>query len=307
MPAAADPWLPAPAVARALYGAVDLHCHTSPSPFPRRITTAEAVRDGARIGMRAVLAKSHHHDTVTDLLALAPWLKGESTASYGGIALNSPVGGMNPSAVALSLRLGGRAVWAPTISAAQHLHRAEKHDGFPEAGFDLLIRPVSVLDERGELSATSREITGLVAEAGAMLAGGHLDPAQMIALFSQARADGVRRLLVQHPDYIVEAGEAELERLLSLGAFVEHEIAMYHPQATGPVWPISRLLDWIERVGAARTVICSDLGQQGNPLPVDGYLHIGEQLLRHGVSEYDLRTMICVNTAYLLGLEDTPA
>ena len=43
----------------------------------------------------------------------------------------------------------------------------------------------------------------------------------------------------------------------------------------------------------------------GNPLPVDAYLLIVEQLLDHGISEADIRQMICRNTAFLLGLEET--
>jgi hypothetical protein len=96
-----------------------------------------------------------------------------------------------------------------------------------------------------------------------------------------------------------------LEELVGLGAFVEHEIAMYHPGVSAPRWPIQRLVDWIERIGPKHTVIDSDLGQEGNPLPVDGYIYIVEQLLDHGVSERDLRQMICRNTAYLLGLEES--
>ena len=57
-------------VARVLEGAVDLHVHTTPSPFPRRFDAVEAARLAAEAGFRAIVVKSHHHSTVTDLLAL---------------------------------------------------------------------------------------------------------------------------------------------------------------------------------------------------------------------------------------------
>ena len=53
-------------------------------------------------------------------------------------------------------------------------------------------------------------------------------------------------------------------------------------------------------------MISSDLGQKGNPLPVDGYIHIATALLDHGVPETDIRRMICDNPAFLLGLEEKP-
>ena len=48
-------------------------------------------------------------------------------------------------------------------------------------------------------------------------------------------------------------------------------------------------MDWIERIGPERTVIASDLGQKGNPLPVDGYIYLIGALLDHGVAEKDIR------------------
>jgi hypothetical protein len=60
------------AVDSLLIGAVDLHCHSGPSPMPRRITHAEAARQADEAGFRAIVAKCHYHDTVTDILAMAP-------------------------------------------------------------------------------------------------------------------------------------------------------------------------------------------------------------------------------------------
>jgi len=297
---------PSPALLKVLTGAVDLHTHSGPSPFPRRINHVEASYDAARIGMRAILIKSHHHNTVMDLLAMRDLLADAPTPAYGGVALNSEVGGINPSAVAVAIKMGGRAVWGPTVSAAQHIAAHSHDDGFPTAGSDLEEKVESVFDETGDVSAETVRVTQLIAKADIMLSGGHLDVESQKALFATAQENGVRRILLHHPDFIVGASENDVEELLSYGAFVEHEMSMYHPGVPAPGWPISRLIDWIERVGPERTVIDSDLGQEGNPLPVDGYLYVTQQLLDHGISEKDVRQMMCHNTAYLLGLEDSP-
>jgi hypothetical protein len=171
---------------------------------------------------------------------------------------------------------------------------------------DLLETEVSVYGDDGEVSAETVKVTQLVAQAGAILTGGHLDGPQTLALFTTAKANGVTRLIVHHPDFIVGATDAELEEMIGLGAFVEHELAMYHPDVPAPAWPIDRLVGWIEKFGPDKTIISSDLGQKNNPLPVDAYFFVIGHLLDSGISETDIRQMICKNTAYLAGLEDSP-
>ncbi len=301
---AEDALTASPAVLKVLDGTVDLHCHSGPSPFPRRLNHVDASWDGARINMRAILVKSHHHNTVMDLLAMESQLAEAPTPVYGGVALNTEEGGINPSAVALSLGMGGRCVWAPTVSSAQHLRAHNHDDGFPAAALDLLEKEVSIFDAKGDVSADTVTVTKLVADAGALLASGHLDGPSMLALFETAKENGVTRMMLQHPDFIVQDTDDEIQAAIDLGAFVEHELAMYHPQVEAPRWPIERLIAHIERFGPEHTVINSDLGQKVNPLPVDGYILIIGQLLEHGISEKDIRTMICDNTAFLLGLEE---
>jgi hypothetical protein len=296
---------PTPALLKVLDGAVDLHCHSGPSPFPRRLDHVEASHDGARINMRAILCKSHHHNTVMDLLAMGPRLATAPTPMYGGVALNSEVGGVNPSAVAVAITMGGRCVWGPTVSAAQHIAAHRHDDGFPSATGNLYEKEVSIFDASGDVSAETDLVTRLVADADILLTGGHLDGESMKAFFKTAAGNGVRRILLHHPDFIVEAAEQDIEEMLGYGAFVEHELSMYHPQVPAPRWPIERLVDWIRKIGPERTVLNSDLGQVGNPLPVDAYLLIVQQLLDHGIAADDVRQMICRNTAYLLGLEET--
>ena len=297
--------VPSAALLKVLDGAVDLHVHSGPSPFPRRLNHVEASYDAARINMRALLIKSHHHNTVMDLLAMRDLLKDAPTPTYGGVALNSEVGGVNPSAVAVAIQMGGRAVWGPTVSAAQHIKAHSHDDGFPTAGSNLEEKEESIWAADGNVSAEAVRVTQLVGEAGIMLTGGHLDAESMKAFFATAKENGVRRLILHHPDFIVNASETDVEELLSYGAFVEHEMSMYHPDVVAPGFPISQLVDWIRKIGPERTVIDSDLGQKINPLPVDGYIYVIQQLLDHGIPEKDIRQMICRNTAYLLGLEET--
>ncbi|WNF00905.1 DUF6282 family protein [Streptomyces luomodiensis] len=291
-------------VARILRGSVDLHCHSGPSPFPRRFDHVEAAIDAQeRLGMRAMVVKSHHHNTVMDVLAMAPRLRDLNIEVYGGIALNSFVGGLNPHAVRMSLRMGGKVVWFPTMSSGRHIECHREGDGFPTETVPLTCERIDIQDSSGELRPEVDEILDVVAETGALLSGGHMYPDSIRQLFEAAKAKGIRRLIVNHPNFVIGAEPEQCREFVALGAFIEHEVGMYDPEGHMH-WDPRSLLEWIERIGPEHTVISSDLGQAANPKPVDAYLRVCGALLDLGLPETDLRRMTCDNPAYLLGLDD---
>jgi hypothetical protein len=295
-------------VARVLRGSVDLHVHPAPSPLPRRIDAVEATRAAEGIGMRAIVVKSHHHSTVTDVLALGRnGLDGLPVRVFGGIALNSAVGGLNPHAVDLALKLGGRIVWFPTIASPQHIahHAAHPDLKFPKLSVHVRgERPVDVFDESGELRPEVHDIIGLIKEHDAILASGHMAPDRTLAVFEAARAAGVTRLLVNHPNFVVEATHEQGRRFVELGAVIEHSLCMYDDRSGFYNWDIDVLLGWIGAVGAERSTLGSDLGQMNNPLPSEAFTRIVGQLLDAGLSEGDVTAMVRQNPARLLDLAD---
>ena len=294
-------------VARVLKGSVDLHVHPAPSPLPRRVDAVEAAQAAESIGMRAIVVKSHHHSTVTDVLALGRDLNGLPVKVFGGIALNSAVGGLNPYAVDLALKLGGRIVWFPTIGSPQHIahHAAHPDLKFPKLAVHVREeRPIDVLDENGELRPEVHDIIGLIKEHDAILASGHMAPDRILAVFEAAHAAGVTRLLVNHPNFVVEATHEQGRRFVELGAVIEHSLCMYDDRSSFYNWDIDVLLGWIGAVGADRSTLGSDLGQMKNPLPSEAFTNIVGQLLDAGLGEADVEAMVRRNPARLLDLED---
>jgi Family of unknown function (DUF6282) len=295
-------------VARVLRGSVDLHVHPAPSPLPRRIDAVEAAAAAEDIGMRAIVVKSHHHSTVTDVLALGRHgLDGSPVRVFGGIALNSAVGGLNPHAVDLALKLGGRIVWFPTIASPQHIahHAAHPDLKFPKLAVHVRAEaPVDVLDEHGELVPEVHEIIGLIREHDAILASGHMAPDRILAVFEAAHAAGVTRLLVNHPNFVVEATHEQGRRFVELGAVIEHSLCMYDDRSSFYNWDIDVLLGWIRAVGTDRTTLGSDLGQRSNPLPSEAFTRIVGELLAAGLSEAEVTSMVRTNPARLLDLAD---
>jgi Family of unknown function (DUF6282) len=92
-----------PEVTDILRGAVDLHVHPGPSPFPRRLTLLQAAQQAAGAGFAAIVVKSHHHSMVTEVIAVDQTVGGLPLPVYSGIPLNSTVGGLNVHAVETQL------------------------------------------------------------------------------------------------------------------------------------------------------------------------------------------------------------
>lgn len=288
-----------------LAGAVDLHVHPGPSPFPRRVDAGKAATAAATAGMAAVVLKSHHHCTAFEVKTLEPYGLGEADVDvYGGIVLNSHVGGLNPNAVNLSLGMGGRMVWLPTISSPAHIAHTRQNAGhFPTSTMHLLPdAPVEVFDNAGQIRRELRDILRLIAEADAVLASGHLAAGEVIKVFSAAREEGVQRLVVNHPNFIVDAQPDEVRRMTELGAYVEHAASHYHERSTFRMFDIGVLVDWVEMVGLDRSILASDLGQANNPLPTEGLRDVALELLEHGMTDDQVHALLAVNPARVLGL-----
>jgi hypothetical protein len=285
-----------------LEGAVDLHVHPSPSPYPRRIDPIGAAEAAAAAGMRAIVLKSHHSDTAALIAALREHgLDQTGVEVHGGVVLNSQVGGINPHAVSLSLAMGGRVVWLPTISSPAHL-ASSGH--FPTATVELIEeQPIDVWGGDGELLPELRTILGLIADADAVLASGHVPPRSIVDSFEAAREAGVRRLLVNHPNFIADVGSEDARRLVELGAYVEHEVSMYDESSRFHAFAIETLEEWIELAGPERTILASDLGQANNPLPPESLERIGERLLGNGLAAARVHDLLAANPARLLGLD----
>jgi hypothetical protein len=291
------------AVDNLLIGAVDLHCHSGPSPMPRRITHAEAAKQADEAGFRAIVAKCHYHDTTTDILGMAPLLEGLRVQVFGGIALNSQNGGLNPFAVDRCLKMGGKVIWFPTISSHAHLCHAA-HDEQVRAHFQprgmMQSEEISIFGDDGDLKPEVHQIIGQAKDAGALISTGHLGPEPARALVEAAAAAGHRQLILSHPNFVVEVERQQAAELAGLGAVIEHELGMYHNERR---FKFSVLLDWINFVGPERTSLGSDLGQVNNPLPMEAYRQIVANLLDSGISDKDIQLMIRDNPARLIGLD----
>jgi len=75
------------------------------------------------------------------------------------------------------------------------------------------------------------------------------------------------------------------------------------PEGQGAGAGLDGIADAIRQVGPALSILSSDLGQQGNPLPPDGFGLFIQALRARGFSDRDLDVMSKQNPAKLLGLQ----
>lgn len=286
-----------------LHGAIDLHTHSAPSIFDRLLDDVGLAEQARAAGMRAVLYKAHEQDTTGRAALVRRAVPG--IEAFGGVVLNHAVGGLNPAAVDASIKLGGRMVWMPTMSAQHHVeffggsHFGTRMRGNTPAG---PARGLTVLDPAGALRPEVREILGLVAAAGICLSTGHLSLAEIRVLVAAAREAGVQRVLVTHPDLALSGiPVADQRALAEAGAILEKDV-----NTLGPPWhstTIEAMVRSIREVGPARCVLATDYGQLHSPAPVEGLRIFVQLCLEQGISEAEVGTMVADNPARLLGLD----
>jgi Family of unknown function (DUF6282) len=288
-----------------LTGAVDLHCHSGPSVMPRYFDHYEAMQEASDAGVRALLIKDHYYSATPVTVMLNKHFSHLKVTLLSGVPLNNQSGGLNLYAVEHGIALGAKLVWMPTFSSKNHIahHRDGAAPNFPSSKKAMLSPvPVHVVDDAGKLLPEVLPILDLVAEHDVVLSSGHLNISEIWPLFEEAIKRGVKRLICNHPTFVVDATLPDITRLAGMGVFIEHSMCMFAENSKFKLFEPETLKGLIEAAGVDRTILGSDLGQAGNPRLVDGFLNVIEICLDLGYSEAEVRKMVSTNAVNLVGL-----
>jgi hypothetical protein len=278
-----------------LDGAADLHCHFGPDAHRARSVDAfEAAREAAAAGHRAIVLKSHDFPTAS--LAWAVGAQVDGVSVFGGICCDREVGGMNPAAVEVALRLGAKIVWLPTLSSRQDVENGVAAQlGIEGPG-------IVVTNADDELLPETEAVLALVAEHGAVLATGHVSTAEHYAVVREFARRGT--VLVTHATEDLAGPRltvGQCRELADLGAWIELcAMTCIGALATKSV---ADMVACIEAVGPARVTLGTDYGQKINAHPAAGLQTYADALYAEGVSESDIRRMACTNPCHLLALD----
>ncbi|RNL85709.1 DUF6282 family protein [Halostreptopolyspora alba] len=290
-------------------GAYDTHIHVAPDVMKRRIDDVALAPRFAEVGLAGFVLKSHYAPTAERAAvvnAAAP-----ECHAVGAITLNGSVGGLNPIAVDILGRGGGQVVWLPTVdSANQRECTASEPEGATPPMWARLQEelraegmaadPVDVLDENGRVREITRQVLRVIAKHDMTLATGHLSTAEIEIVARAALDEGVRRVVVTHPEFTSQRVEAERQReLAATGVLLERCFTTpYTGKVAWRTW-----VDNIDSAGPENSVLSSDLGQPFNPPVEDGLALLADWLLAEGFTQAQVRTMAVDNSRWVAGVD----
>lgn len=297
--------VPSAAARELVSGAYDTHVHIAPDVMERRIDDLDLARRFAEVGLAGFVIKSHYVSTAERAAVVRKAVPG--VGALGAITLNGSMGGMNPAAVEIAGRGGARFVWMPTVdSRNQRNNTATDRPGATPAMWGALqaalveqgIVPdaVEVVDEGGAVLEQVRKVFRVMASHDMVLATGHLSGPEILAVAKAAKEEGVRRIVVTHPEFTSQRlGVQAQQELAAQGALLER--CFTTPHSGKVTW--EELFDNIRKVGPEHSIISSDLGQPFNPPVEDGLPLFAEKLLAAGFTEDEVHTMAVTNSRFL--------
>lgn len=291
-------------VNRILTGSIDCHVHAGPGIFSRTGDAINFAKQARAYGIRGIVLKNHQGITSDTATLVNKMVSGVDV--YGGVVLNRYVGGINPYAVEIAIRLGAKIVWMPTqwtkhhadtFGAAQYKHMKQI-----KSVVDLPMKGISILDEKGEITPETKQVLQIVKEADVALATSHLTKEEIKILVKEANKMGINKIIITHITFteLWKWSIQEQRELVDMGATIEH-VAVYCMENRYLVSP-KEVVEMIEGVGYKNVLIGSDCGQLRLPAPPEALRLFVGMLLDEGTEEYKIHYMMKDNPIRLLGL-----
>ena len=285
-------------------GAIDIHTHTAPSIFNRPYHDFDLVGRAIEAGYRAVLIKAHESSSVFRA-DLAQKHFEDKIEVFGGLVLNSFVGGFNPSAADMAIKSGAKMIWMPTLTAQHHYdyYGCPQYGSMSSASFPVVPeKGQTIYDENGKIDKDVIKILALIAEGDICLGTGHLNNKEIMDLCDKALEVGVKKIAVTHADFELTNLPLEDQIILARkGVFIEKSILPMMPMWHS-ITP-RQTADSIRAIGAEQCVLETDFGQIHHPDHIDGIEQFVVILLEMGITHEEIRTMIVDNPKKLMGLK----
>lgn len=241
-------------------------------------------------GMKGCVLKFHHGETASRATLLKQRFPSLNIA--GGVVLNHAVGGLNPRAVEVCGKLGGKIVWFPTMDSRgyQAFHQA-KH---PDLDLNTMI---PVLMEDGSLNPAVEPVLKAAAAQKMIVATGHITAQEGMALVRKGAQLGCKMLLTHAALPSNKYSPDQLKEAVALGATVEFCYFTPYYNRT----PIEEIAASIRHIGCENVILGTDFGQTNSPYPDEGIALFANELRGLGFSDEELLQMLCKNQEQLMG------
>lgn len=274
-------------------GAVDVHIHSGPDAYHARVyDELEMAIQACQVGMKGVVFKCHSTPSARSAYIVQKeinqWAKEHNRKKidvFGGVVLNYSVGGLNPEAVNVSYRIGGRVVWLPNLDASFH-HKVMGMSG-----------GIEVLDENGRIVPALREILAMIAEGDMVLSLCHQSTKERFIIIDEASKAGIKRIEVCHPNQITAKMTLDQMKIAAeKGAFISFSCGGFSPLH----WSWDEFMQATKVVGYDHLITSTDCGNFEFPSPVEAMRLLITGMLTRGVSDEDVGKMVNINPSTLL-------
>jgi hypothetical protein len=283
-----------------LEGAYDLHVHAAPDVVPRVTDIVRLSKTAVEKKMGGLLIKDHTTSTTGRVFVLNQ-VFGGSCRFFSSLALNSPVGFVNASAVESALRSGTDLIYFPTYAAKNHINKWGP--GKPPTAFPALDKDregYALFNTSGHLK---KEVTGvleMMARYDVVLGTGHISPVESLSLIKEAIKTGIEGIIVTHASGpVIQMDPDQQKEAVQMGAVIEHCFFAVTESCPRKI-QLEDIRDQIRYVGVSSCILSSDFGQVQNPHPVEGFAYYLNKMRNLGFSDEELRIMIHDNPKVLM-------
>lgn len=286
-----------------LKGIIDIHVHAGPSVANREVDAADMLKEAVVAGYRGFLVKDHYFPSCMGTKMVQEHCDAQGVEIFSSMALNNAMGLFNPLALDAAVNMGAKVIYFPTVSSKNHI---DHHKGkFVGAGkMSVPETPVVYVDENGVMDPKAVECLKLIAEHDVCLGTGHGTAWEIDHLVEKAFEVGVKKVLVNHPQFHIGATYEQMTKWANMGAFIELNVCVFTSGSKLGTLDDEVIGEMLKAVPLTQIVLDSDMGQNGNGSPVEGMYRFIQLLMnKFGLTEEDIDLIAKKNPAKLMGLE----
>jgi hypothetical protein len=287
------PLFPMDKVWKLLEGAIDDHIHSAPDAYNTRVyDELELAIQACQVGMKAVVFKCHSMPSSRSAYIVQKvvnqWAEEHNKKKidvFGGVVLNYSVGGLNPEAVNVSYRVGGKFVWLPNVDASFH----RKIMGTPGG--------IEVLDENDRIVPPLREIFDMIVEGDMVLSLCHQSTKERFILIDEARKAGIKKIEVCHPNEVTAKMTVDQMKIAAdKGVYISFHCTSFRTLQ----WSWDEFIQATKIVGCDRIIAATDCGHFASPSPVESMRLFIAGMLMQDIPEKDVEKMVNINPSTLI-------
>lgn len=285
-----------------LKGILDIHVHAGPSVANRQVDAADMLKEAVVAGYRGFMVKDHYFPSCMGVKMVQEHCDAKGVEIYSSMCLNNSMGLFNLMALDAAINMGAKIIYFPTVSSKNHI---DHHKGnFVGSGkMSVPETPVVYVDENGVMDPAAVECLKLIAEKDVVLGTGHGTAWEIDHLVEKALEVGVKRILVNHPQFHIGASYEQMTKWAKLGAYIEMNVCVFTSGSKLGSLDDQVIADMLKAVPLEQMILDSDMGQNGNGSPVEGmYRFIRLLMDKFGLSEEDINLIAKTNPAKLLGV-----